>query len=89
MRSARFSPNHSLSCASIIPRRGPDPLVGVLKIAISPVLASILPTSSAPITRKNPLFCESGITSYTFGRGILYGSNTSNVPDCTSSRRTV
>ena len=54
-----------------MPRRGPEPRVGVLYIVMVPVFASILPTSSLPSGRKYPLFAESGITSYTFGRGIL------------------
>ena len=47
-----FSPNHNRSWLSIIPRRGPEFFVGVLKISIAPVFASMRPTSSAPMVRK-------------------------------------
>src|SRR5262245_33160525 len=64
--SALFSPNQSRSSESIMPRRGPEPLVGVLNLVISPVFASIRPTSSEPSGRYQPLFILSGTMSYTF-----------------------
>src|SRR2546430_3606448 len=89
IRSARFSPNQRRSCESIMPRRGPEPGVGVLYLVMTPVFASILTISSLPRGRTYPLFRESGITSYTLGRGILYGSNISNFADGTSRPQAV
>ena len=52
IRSARFSPNHKRACASIMPRRGAEPFVGVCHTLIAPVFASILPMCSRPKTVK-------------------------------------
>ena len=63
MRLPRYWPNQMRSCASMMPRRGPELLVGVSKSVTSLVFASMRPMVSRPMSVNHALFFESEITS--------------------------